>query len=314
MPLDHYVSQVHLKNFYSPKLENLMYAIRKSDLEAFTPNSEAVCRIENGSTNSYLREDRVIEKFLKQIEPKYNASINKLKTNDIDSNCIYTIAGFVAYIITCSPAGMRIGSNLLKGPVEETARVLDSKKAFPPVPPVLGDTTITELINSGELQVKIDPKYPQAIGIAQILSYTNSFGNSTWEILLNNFENNPFFTSDFPVAIEKSQDIRILNKIVPLSPNLAIRIHPDISLDRNQADCSFSKFKHSIHKLNRQEVIYINKLIVQCAENLVFYRDNYEWVAKFVKKNAKYWIKPKTYRIPHHGGAFLWFTQEIAER
>ena len=311
---DHYISQVHLKNFYSPKLDNLMYAIRKSDLKAFTPNSESVCRIENGSTNSYLRKDRIVEEFLKEIEPKYNASINKLKTNNIDSSCIYTIAGFVAYVVTCSPAGIRIGSSMLKGPVEETARILDSQKAFPPVPSVLVDTTTTELINSGALQVEINPKFPQAIGISQILSYTNSFGNSTWEILLNNFEDNPFFTSDFPVAIEKSDDNRIINKLVPLSPNLAIRIHPNISLEENQADNSFSKFKYSIHKLNRQEVIYINKLIVQCAEDLVFFRDNHEWVTKFVTKNAKYWIEPKTQRIPHHGGAFLWSTQEITER
>lgn len=314
MPLDHYISQVHLKNFYSPKLNNLMYAIRKKDLKTFTPKSESVCRIENGSTNSYLREDRIVEKFLEEIEPKYNESINKLKTNDIDSSCIYTIAGFIAYIITCSPAGMRIGSNMLKGPVEETARILDSKKAFPSVPPVLGDTTLTELINSGAVQVQIDPKFPQAIGISQILSYTNSFGNSTWEILFNNFDNNPFFTSDFPVAIEKSKDIHILNRIIPLSPNLAIRIHPDMVSDRNQVDYSFSKFKYSIRKLNWRDVVYINRLIIQCAENLVFFRDNLEWITKFVKKYAKYWIEPKALRIPHRGGAFLWFTQEIAER
>lgn len=51
MPLDHYVSQVHLKNFYSPKLQCLMYAIRKNDLKFFKTNSDSVCRIDNGSTN-----------------------------------------------------------------------------------------------------------------------------------------------------------------------------------------------------------------------------------------------------------------------
>ena len=63
MPLDHYVSQVHLKKFYSPALGNRMYAIRKSDLKVFTPRSEDVCRIMDGSTNAYLREDRAIEGF-----------------------------------------------------------------------------------------------------------------------------------------------------------------------------------------------------------------------------------------------------------
>ena len=50
VPLDHYVSQVHLKNFYSPVLGSRMYATRKRDLKSFTPNSQSVCRIEDGST------------------------------------------------------------------------------------------------------------------------------------------------------------------------------------------------------------------------------------------------------------------------
>lgn len=314
MSLDHYVSQVHLKNFYSPILGNLMYAIRKSDLKAFTPDSGSVCRIEDGSTNSYLREDRIVEDFLKEIEPNYNKSIDKLKTNTIDADCIFTIAGFVAYVLACSPAGMRIHSNLFKGTVEETTRILDKNKGFPPPPPELEGKSLTDLLNDGSIQTNIDPKYPQAIGITQILEHTNSFGNSTWEILVNNFEGNPFFTSDFPVAIEKTNDNRILNRIAPLSPKLAIRICPDIPNENDVADDSFSRFRYSIRKLNRQEVVNINRLIVQCAEDLVFFRDNHEWVSKFVKKNSRYWVEPMTHRIPHSGGTALWFTQEIAKK
>jgi hypothetical protein len=65
MPLDHYIPQVHLKKFYSPALGDRMYAIRKTDLKIFTPNSKVVCGINDGSTNAYLREDRAIEEFLK---------------------------------------------------------------------------------------------------------------------------------------------------------------------------------------------------------------------------------------------------------
>jgi hypothetical protein len=41
-----------------------------------------------------------------------------------------------------------------------------------------------------------------------------------------------FFTSDFPAAIEKTDDLRILNRIVPLAPNLVLRIRPNLTLDR----------------------------------------------------------------------------------
>src|SRR3981189_2902454 len=67
MPLDHYISQVHFTKFYSPALGSRMYAMRKSDLKSFTPNSQSVCRINNGSTNSYLREHRLIETRVRKL-------------------------------------------------------------------------------------------------------------------------------------------------------------------------------------------------------------------------------------------------------
>jgi hypothetical protein len=135
MALDHYVSQVHLRKFYSPALGNRLYAIRKSDVKAFTPRSEDVCRIMDGSTNAYLREGRAIEDFLKTIEPNYNAALDKLIAGEIDDTCIYTIAGFVAYVISCSPAGMRIGSGPLKSTVETTAAMLEAQGLLPPSSP-----------------------------------------------------------------------------------------------------------------------------------------------------------------------------------
>jgi hypothetical protein len=313
MPLDHYVSQVHLKNFYSPKLGSLMHAMRKSDLKTFTPDAQSVCRIEGGSTNSYLREDRAIEEFLKGIEPKYNGALTKLTADNIDSECIYVIAGFVAYVLTCSPAGMRVQSEPIKGAVEETSRILDSKGSFSTPPPELGGENLTELLNSGKVRMEIDPKYPQAIGIASIISRTITFGNFKWDVLINPFDDSPFFTSDFPVAIEKTEDLRVLNRIVPLSPNLALRIRPDLSLDRDCSDFSFSRFRYSIRKLSRAEVLSINRLVVRCAENTVFFRDNYEWIPRFVKRNSKFRIEPKTHRMPYDNGTFLWITQEVTE-
>jgi len=314
MPLDHFVSQVHLKNFYSPKLRGLMYAIRKNDLKLFTPDAKSVCRIEDNSTNSYLRNDRIIEEFLKGIEPKYNASVAKIEAGNIDSECIYVIAGFIAYVQTCSPAGMRIQSKPLKDMVEETNQLLDSKGELPTFPPILGGKKFTELLKNKKLCINIDPKFPQAIGIASILSYTADFGNFKWDILINPLDENPFFTSDFPIAIEKTNDPRILNRIVPLTPNLAIRIRPDLLLKRDGVDFSFKRFRHTVRKLNRKAVMNINQFIVRCAETTVFFRDDHEWVSKFVKKNSGFRIEPRTRRIPHGNGILQLFTQEVREK
>lgn len=313
VPLDHFVSQVHLKNFTSPKLGTLMYAIRKWDLKAFTPNAQSVCRIEDGSTNAYLREERTIEEFLKGVEPKYDAALAKLAANEVDAECVYVISGFVAYVLACSPAGMRIQSEPLRGMVEESSRVLDAKGTFPPPPPALGGASLSELLGSGKVRVEIDPKYPQAVGVASILDQTLTFGNFQWDILINPFDDSSFFTSDFPVAIEKTADPRILNRIAPLAPHLAIRIRPDLAFDRERADFSFSGFRRSVRMLNRQEVMSMNRLIVRCAETTVFFRDNHTWVPHFVKKNAGFRIEARTQRIPHGSGTLLWVTQDVCE-
>ena len=248
---------------------------------------------------------------MKGIEPKYNTVLAKISAGKIDSECVYVIAGFVAYVLTCSPAGMRIQSEPLKGIVEETAKILDSKGSLPAPPPELGGDTLTELLTSKKVRFEIDPKYPQAIGIGSILSLAIKFGNFKWDILINLFDDSPFFTSDFPVAIEKTDDPRILNRIAPLSPNLAIRIHPDFSLAEGPPEFSFSGFRSTTRQISRQEVININRHIIRCAETTVFFRDNHEWVPKFVKKNAAFRIEPRTHKIPYGNGKLLRSTLEI---
>jgi len=290
-----------------------MYAINKESLKSFTPNAESVCRIPDNSTNLYLRDDRLVEKFLKDIEPKYNSAVAKILANDIDSECIYVISGFVAYVLACSPASMRLHSEPVKYTVEETARMFDSKGVFPLLPPELAGKDLNELLEDGDLRFEIDPKYPQSMGICSILSQVMMFGNSKWDILMNPFNDNTFFTSDFPVPIEMFDDFRIFNRIIPLTPELAIRIIPVKSIDRKSADFSFSNFRQTVRKLKLRDAMYINELIVRCAETTVFFRDDYEWIPKFVKKNAGFRIESRTIRIPNGDGT-LHFTSLLFAR
>lgn len=310
MPLDHYVSQVHLKNFYSPLLGNLMYALRKTDMKAFTPDAQSVCRIEDGSTNGYLLEPRAIEEFLKDIEPRYNEAVTNLVETDLRPQTVYVLAGFIAYVLSCSPAGMRIHSEPLKGVVEETGRMLDSRGEISAPPSALGASSLTELLDSGKVRVEIDPRYPQAIGIASILQRTNTFGNFVWEILVNETDS-PFFTSDFPIAIEPTADLRINNKIVPLTPRLAMRLHPDFSVDTNAVDFSFKGFHRKIRHASRKEVVRINTLLVRCAESTVFYSRNEDWVERFVRKNSSFRIESRNHRIPYQRGSLLFSSLEV---
>lgn len=313
MPLDHFIPQVYLKNFYSPKLGKLMYAIRKSDLKIFTPYAKSVCRIEDGSTNKYLKEARLIEEFLKGIEPKYNKALSHILNDNIDPECIYVIAGFVAYISSCSPAFMRIQSEYLRGIVEHTTQLEDSHGRLPTPPPELGGKTFTDLLQQKKIFVEVDGKFPQAFAIANILSAIKRFGNFKWDILINPFDDNTFFTSDFPVAIEQTNNPLVLNRIVPLSPYIAIRICPDLSVCNEHLDFTFSHFRKTRRNISLSKVMSINKLIVRCAETTVFFRDNHDWVRKFVSKNANYRIESEMVKFPTERGHALFFPTFISE-
>jgi hypothetical protein len=96
--------------------------------------------------------------------------------------------------------------------------------------------------------------------------------------------------------------------IVPLAPDIAVRIFPDSSLSGTAPDFSFPKFTYRRRTPSHSKVVEINRLIVRCAEDMVFYRDNYEWIGKFVAKNRHYRIEAVTKRVPAAGG-FLIFSQ-----
>lgn len=257
--------------------------MRKSDLNLFTPNSESVCRIMDGSTNAYLREARIIEEFLKSIEPNYNAALAKVIEGKIDRESIYVIAGFAAYVITCSPTGMRLNVQPLEALVEELAIGADERGLIPLPPQELGGRHLAELLQAGDIEINVDPKYPQALGISQIFGLVAAFGNFEWDVLLNRFEDSPFFTSDYPIAIEQGDDPRLVNRIVPLAPNLAVRIKPNFKVDRRRADFSCKHFRCRMRTASRKEVAAINRAIVQCAEDAIFYRDNLLWCRSLLR-------------------------------
>ena len=167
MALDHYVSQVHLRQFYSPLLGEMMYSTKKSDLKLFRCDSRSVCRIDENSTNAYLVNNRVVEEFLRDVEPKYNASIAKIRDGKIDFESILALGGFIAFVTCCTPAAMRIHMAPLQSMVMSETAILERQGLLPPAPAALGGKTATELLADGTARIEIDPKYPQAVCIAR---------------------------------------------------------------------------------------------------------------------------------------------------
>ena len=315
MALDHYVPQVHLRNFHSPAFNGrMMYAIRKTDLKRFPTRSKDVCRIEEGNTNEYLRNSRIVEEVLRQIEPKYSVCLNKVRAKEIDQETIFSIAGFVACVIACSPTMARLGRKPIKVALETTTAMLDQSGFLPPAPDSLGGKRLPELIADGTVHIDVDAKYPQALTISNVLDSVSIFGNSSWEILLNYEPQSPFFTSDFPAAIEVLDPNMPINRIVPLAPDVAVRIWPRVPADKRKQDFDFKDFRCVYRKVHGEKVREINRQIVQCAEDLVFFRDDHQWVEKFIARNREYWIETLVDRLPSPTGVFQLSRMRITRR
>ena len=122
---------------------------------------------------------------------------------------------------------------------------------------------------------------------------------------------NPFFTSDYPVAMETFDINTPINRIVPFAPDIAVRIKPDIRLSGTKPDITFAKFNAMSRHLKRAEVLEINRLLVRSAEDLIFYRDDRKWVESFVSRNRRYRIEPVTHKLPHGTGQLLVSTHRV---
>jgi hypothetical protein len=311
MALDHYVPQVHLRRFYSRSLEGQMHVIRKSDLRQYNSNSRNACGINDGSTNMYLENPRVIEMILEEIEPRYNRALEQLADARVSSEGVFAIAGFVTYVMTCSPAGGRIFSEPLRRELQADLCRLEKRGELPRPPDAFEGRNPSELLERGAIRFVVDPKYAQSIGIRNFLRFVNLFGNSFWETLINACDDCPFFTSDYPVALEPTANPAIVNRIIPLTPNLAVRILPDPLAGGRSLDFSFPNFRGRTRTISRHEAVEINRRVVQCAEDSVFYCNEQEWVAEFVKKNRNYRIEVEGFEQPTDEGYFLFFRQQI---
>jgi hypothetical protein len=102
-----------------------------------------------------------------------------------------------------------------------------------------------------------------------------------------------------------------MNKIVPLAPDLAVRILPDIRLSRMEPDLTFKSFSHKQRTLKRADILDVNRLIVRCAEDILFYRDDREWVPSFIAKNCGYRVDTIVSQIPHGSGFLTVASQRI---
>ena len=281
-------------------------------MASFDCRPKSVCRIDEGSTNRFLENERAVEDFLKTIEPRYNRALDTMRQGKPDTDSIYVIAGFIAYVATCSPGAMRIHADQVAANVHATALLLDAQGKFDPPPKSMGVSSLSEALQSGLVAVKIDEKFPQAIGISVITDLTLLLGNFSWE-LITNTTGSAFLTSDYPVAIEPNETPGIFNRVVPLAPDIAVRLLPRHEARQIKGEMKFPLFRHRTINATHGQVRTINLSTVRCAEDSIFSPQLSAWIKPFVDRNRRFGIVPHSVRHKTNGGYLTVSSMKVEE-
>jgi hypothetical protein len=103
-----------------------------------------------------------------------------------------------------------------------------------------------------------------------------------------------------------------MNRIVPLSPDLAVRLAPGITaLRRGRGTSARGERRH--RTVGGHEVVEVNRTIVRCVEEIVFFRDDAPWVPAVVEHNGAYRVVADARRIPKGRGYLLVTSMMVAK-
>jgi Protein of unknown function (DUF4238) len=284
---DHFISQVYLRNFCSDSSDKkTLHCYRKSDLKYFEPRPKDVCWISDGSTNPYFENERQIEEFLKLIEGKLNPAIDSFSKECPGLYDVFVISAFLSYFFTCSPSGGRILSSPIRETYLNAIDVLDRDNS---IPMLNGGRKLSTALNCGEIDLKVNPKFAQSFGIGNLQRLINNFGNQRWDIIFNKNTDTPFLTSDFPIVIEDMVGTQFASKMLPLTPNIAIKIYPTKKYETDSTSFyTFTEFRPSYLQISRSQAIDANRKIIRAADDMVFSNHNEHWLEKFISKNRNF--------------------------
>ncbi|MGI4878004.1 MAG: DUF4238 domain-containing protein [Janthinobacterium lividum] len=290
MPLDHYVPQVYLRQWRSLERDSQQVLVtRKSDLLEFPANPSSICRIENGSTNQYFDDERILEKFLLDIEPLYNHAVGVFRQGDLTRNEVYVVAGLMAYLVHCSPTGVRLAKEYFDALILAELTILDRAGVFPPAPEALGRMSVSELVRDGLIQPTIDEKYPHSLGIEVLTTFISYLVDAEWQVLVSDKRSGSFLTSDYPLPILIPTGMESVTRIFPLAPDLAVVVKgKDRGIEKLSDKVTFENFRYKRFLASAKLIRMTNDLIVKAAEDLIISNARPPWLRAFVAKRADY--------------------------
>ncbi len=308
MVKDHYIAQAYLKHFGDAKFNGMLHVYRKSGVPTyFKCWPQDVCHEWDGDLNPAFIPHRpeLLGDFRKMCEPHWNASIEGLLLgNKISDHDKFAISAYFSNLMTCTPTWRRVGVAMYNRQLADYmsfAKKMKEKHGGQPNLPV----EAIEMMERGELTIHTDPDYIKAVVTRHLLEHACMMYNQNWIVLTNNTDQ-PFITSDNPVAILYSGQIgEPMTRFLPITPRLCLSVTYDISTTKilKTQDHSLDFLKPSIgdvvhEKVTIDEAKYVNRLVAMCAEEMVFSSVKSKGVEVLVNKYGKFGIDIDYVELP----------------
>jgi hypothetical protein len=287
MAKDHYVAQTYLKSFSIANKEGFVNVVRKNNLQRLNEIPvKSICYKIDWNSNEYFSENpRLVEDFLKQFEPKWNDCVQRVSDDTYNTITKYLISGYLAYLRACTPTAMRLGASGLSNILQDLYEEIEAKEFANP------DSKYRDVIETirkhGGTKVSIKEAFPKAMGINALMGIQKIFATSPW-IVFKNETPVQFLTSDNPVCLQYWNAGRC-DMYCPITPSLAIIIHPLHDTEPREAD--------SVGSLKPKSVEMFNQLMIQSAEDKVIFKE-YSGIDKLVKEHQDWRVELQTLKIP----------------
>lgn len=308
---DHYVSRTYLRHFTSPKGCLVPYYKNAQVVVGKPKTPKSICFETEGDTNKYFQNPRLLDKLLPVFENTWKNNIVRLENRFLDANTKFELAGYIAFLRSCSPTAKRLIQRTITDVVKGPLNLIDKAD--------LSDENKFSLLNEFqkiERENKKDREFAHALGIKDLIEVLYQCYCSHWLVLINK-TNIPFITSDNP-AILYYQDIHqhIGHTYVPLKPSMALFITPDLDIKRPNFE-DVNRYDNSNDIFGVIKESYINKFnetIVKSSERIVLHQNKEDWIEQLVRQYSKWQVDTIVSHLPTDRGIMSIIRHQPVER
>jgi hypothetical protein len=289
MTKDHFVAQTYLRHFVDPSHRDMLHAYRKSDGKYFLCNTKDVCHEWDGDQTPLLTNPNLLGDFRKIFEPHWRASVATILSKTLMPPDMFHIAGYFANLMVCTPTWQRLTRQMYNDHATQFAYFAKEMHDRHGSGSELPDEAIAMLKN-GQLFIDHDPEFIRATIARQLAQFAWLAYHQDWTIIRNDTEN-LFLTSDNPVAVLQPADIRLpIIRYLPITPTMCL----SICYNRTTVGPFDPRLppKGAVRwgTATSQGAKIINKLVVQCAEDLVFSSKKSSGIQTLVHKYANFGV------------------------